>query len=342
MRRSTHAEVASRRPAVRRSLGCVLAAIVLVPACANASSPTSSHATSQPTASSGRGLVTPEGGRAKPRKPITVKVAPQLFGVHDTSLAALSHRQRRRDPALGCRGDLGRAGAAAGCLRLHPARPDRGEGPCQPHRGHAGAGRHARLGGRQPQRGRWIDPPRVTAYKAFVTKVMRRYKSFDPRSHRSRLPGHRQLPGLERAQHRDLLDRHPAADGRARAHRLAGASAGGQGRQAARALDGDPPALRAEGDPEVLRPEGREQAGLEVRRRDDVQPLPGRRPARRPPRRPGGHDDPGPRRSRHPGQGPRPRPACRSGTPRSTTACPRETVPAHRAGRSPTAGRWPS
>jgi hypothetical protein len=180
MRSVKSAEVTSR-PVVRRSLACALAAIVLLPqACATASSPTSSHESSQPTTATSRGSVAPDGGQAKLSRPITVKVTPRLFGVHDTSLAALSHR-------------------SVGAIRLWDAGVTWRELEPQPgvfdftrldqivelaHANHTEvtlvlAGTPA-WAAADPSAATWIDPPRVTAYKAFATTVMRRYKSFDP------------------------------------------------------------------------------------------------------------------------------------------------------------------
>lgn len=78
-----------RRPALRGALVGALAVTVLFPlACASASSTPHRPATTAP-APSDRVSST---SQAKARKPITVKVTPQLFGVHDasTSMASLS------------------------------------------------------------------------------------------------------------------------------------------------------------------------------------------------------------------------------------------------------------
>ena len=156
------------------------------------------------------------------------------------------------------------------------------------------------------------------------------------------LPRHRDLPGLERGQHRDLLDGHlrparPAGQGGPRRPRP-----GRPGCQARRPGDGDPARLPAEAaSRQFYADQGRRQAGLEVRRRHLAQPLPARPYPRRPgTTRPGTPEDSMAllgRGAGAPGQGQGAVDRSRSGTPRSTTACTSGVERRQRRGRrSPT------
>ena len=123
------------------------------------------------------------------------------------------------------------------------------------------------------------------------------------------LPRHRGVPGLERGQHRDVLDRYqrrarPAGQDRARRPRP------GRPRcEDPRPGDGDPAEVPAERHQELLQDHGGRQARLEVRRRRLAQPLPARHlpePEPDAPRHAGGLDGPAVDRPRDPGQGRRP------------------------------------
>ena len=172
------------RPGIRRGLVSVsVAAALLAQACAAASSSPSSpssHASSpsasHQSATSGRGL-----DRLDRRgKPIKVRVRPQLFGVHDTSLAALSR------PGVGAI-RLWDAGVTWRELEPQPGVYDFARLDEAVERAHANhsevmlvlAGTPA-WAAANPHRASWVDPPRVAAYQSFVRTVMQRYRSFDP------------------------------------------------------------------------------------------------------------------------------------------------------------------
>ncbi|HEX4472361.1 MAG TPA: beta-galactosidase, partial [Nocardioides sp.] len=114
------------------------------------------------------------------RKPITVKVSPHFFGVHDTSLASLTHR------GIGAL-RLWDAGVMWRDLEPQPGVYDFARLDHIVELAHADhtevtlvlAGTPA-WAAANPQANTWIDPPKVSAYQSFVTTVMKRYKKFDP------------------------------------------------------------------------------------------------------------------------------------------------------------------
>lgn len=76
----------SGSPVMRAALTCALAAAVVLPSCASASS--TPHRSPSPAAVSSEGVLPTTAPRA--RKPITVKVSPRLFGVHDATMQSLA------------------------------------------------------------------------------------------------------------------------------------------------------------------------------------------------------------------------------------------------------------
>jgi hypothetical protein len=169
----------ARSAAARRGLVCALAAAVLLPqAGAIASSPASSgpHAsTSEAKATSG-----PDKLGHRKKKPITVTITPRFFGVHDASLSSLS---RRGVGAI----RLWDAGVRWEQLEPQPGVFDFSRLDQIVEQAHANhtevtlvlAGTPAWADPKTVNQSPW-DPPQVSAYQAFVAKVMQRYKRFDP------------------------------------------------------------------------------------------------------------------------------------------------------------------
>jgi hypothetical protein len=192
------------RPGVRRGLACAFAVAVLLPqASAIASSgAVPSKQSSSPSASGVKGLdrldqrghgldqrghgVDQRGhgldqrGHHHHRKPITVKVTPRLFGVHDYSLASLSHRGvgaiRLWDAGVTWK-DLEPAPGVYNFGRLDQIVE-------LAHANHTEVtlvlARTPGWAAVQPSADADASPPKVAAYKSFVTTVMKRYKKFDP------------------------------------------------------------------------------------------------------------------------------------------------------------------
>jgi len=169
-----------RRSVLRGTLGGALACVVLVPvACATASSSAQRPSASPTPSSAISESATAPVSRAKP---ITVKVGPKFFGVHDasTDMASLTK-------------------AGVGSIRLWDSgvkwwqvepnqdqfdwtRLDQYVKLAHAHNTEVTlvlAGTPA-WAAADPAHTTYLDPPNVDAYKAYLTAVMNRYKAFDP------------------------------------------------------------------------------------------------------------------------------------------------------------------
>jgi hypothetical protein len=168
---------------MRRGVLGALAAILVLPACASAtSSGAASHAVSPGSTATATASATVD---ARARKPITVKVGQRLFGLHDTSMDSLAR------PGVGSL-RLWDAGVMWASLEPAPGVFDWSRLDTYVEKAHAHGTEVTLVLAGTPS---WAsttpvitqdhpttlwDMPRLTAYRAFVTAVMQRYQSFDP------------------------------------------------------------------------------------------------------------------------------------------------------------------
>jgi hypothetical protein len=157
-------------------LVCALAAAVLLPQAGAIASNTPSSERTADASSPASGSSVAE----RHRKPITVRVSPALFGLHDSSLDSLSRRGvgaiRLWDAGVMWR-DLEPSEGVFDFSRLDQIVQ-------LAHANHTEvtlvlAGTPA-WAAANPSAADWMDPPRVAAYQAFAKTVMQRYKAFDP------------------------------------------------------------------------------------------------------------------------------------------------------------------